>query len=101
MNPFIAIAAAIILLGIALYLILIGRFNPIEPQIVTLTEPIRLLGLEIRTNDKDIYKDVGRVASSFNEIKKKFDDGNEITHRNSIAPPNAENDFNPGTHIRM
>jgi predicted transcriptional regulator YdeE len=71
MNPFIAIAAAIILLGIALYLILIGSFKPLEPQIVTLAEPIRLLGLEIRTNDKDIYKDVGRVASSFNEIKKK------------------------------
>ncbi len=71
MNPFIVIASAIILLGIALYLILIGSFKPIEPQIVMLSEPIRLLGLEIRTNDKDIYKDVGRVATAFNEIKKK------------------------------
>ena len=92
MNPFIAIAAAIILVGIALYLILIGRFNPIEPQIVTLKEPIRLLGLEIQTNDKDIYKDVGRVASSFNEIKKK----SPLPHlKQPWASINISRDYDP------
>ena len=92
MNPFIVIATAIILLGIALYLILIGTFKPIEPQIVTLSEPIRLLGLEIRTNDQDIYKDVGRVAASFNEIKDKF----PLPHlKQPWASVNISRDYDP------
>ncbi len=49
---------------------LIGNIDKKEPQIVKLNEPIKLIGLEISTNDKDIYKDVGRVAAKFNEIKK-------------------------------
>jgi AraC family transcriptional regulator len=59
-----------IVISFALYFILIGNIDKSEPRIVKLDKPIRLIGLEINTNDKDIYKDVGKVANQFNEIKK-------------------------------
>lgn len=71
MNPFIIVIAALIIIPFTLYLVLIGNFRKIEPRIVRLQKPILLLGTEIRTNDRDIYKDVGRVSARFNEIKKK------------------------------
>lgn len=70
MKAAILIVLSVITLLIILYFILIGNFDKIKPQIVTLNEPIKLIGLEITTNDKDIYTDVGKVASEFNEIKK-------------------------------
>ncbi len=72
MLKIILILLAIIIVLVVLYMIFIGNIDKKEPQIVTLKEPIKLIGLEIDTNDKDIYKDVGRVASSFNEIKKNY-----------------------------
>jgi AraC family transcriptional regulator len=70
MKTVILIILSIIIILIILYILLIGNIDKIEPQIVKLNEPIKLIGIEIKTNDKDIYKDVGRVASNFNEIKK-------------------------------
>jgi AraC family transcriptional regulator len=70
MKTVLLIVLIVIILLIALYFLLIGNIDKTEPQIVKIDEPIKLIGLEITTNDKDIYKDVGRVASNFNEIKK-------------------------------
>ncbi len=70
MKTIIVIVSAVVIILIALYFILIGNIDKVEPQIVKLNEPIKLIGIEINTNDKDIYEDVGRAASTFNEIKK-------------------------------
>ena len=70
MKAIVIIVIAVIIFLIALYFILIGNIDKKEPEIVKLNEPIKLIGIEINTNDNDIYKDVGRVASEFNEIKK-------------------------------
>jgi predicted transcriptional regulator YdeE len=70
MKTVLIIVIVVILIAITLYFILIGNNDKSEPKIVKLNEPIKLIGLEINTNDKEIYKDVGLVASKFNEIKK-------------------------------
>jgi len=70
MKTVLIIVIVVIVIAISLYFILIGNIDKSEPQIVKLNEPIKLIGIEINTNDKDIYKDVGLVASKFNEIKK-------------------------------
>jgi AraC family transcriptional regulator len=70
MKTIIIIVLAVIFVLTALYIILIGNIDKSEPKIVKLNEPIKLIGIEINTNDKDIYKDVGLIASKFNEIKK-------------------------------
>ena len=31
-----------------------------------------MIGIEVHTNDNDIYKDVGRIASEFSELKKRM-----------------------------
>jgi predicted transcriptional regulator YdeE len=59
-----------IVVVIVLYYVFIGNIDKSEPKIIKLEKPIQLIGLKINTSDKDIYKDVGRVAAMFNEIKK-------------------------------
>jgi len=94
MKTIIIIILAVILLLIALYIILIGNIDKKEPQIVKLDEPIKLIGLETNTNDKDIYKDVGRVASKFNEIKMN----NPIPYlKHPWASINISKDYNVET----
>lgn len=56
---------------IVAYYILIGNIDKSEPKIISLYEAIQIIGLEINTNDKDIYKDVGKVANDFNDIVKE------------------------------
>lgn len=70
MKTFISIVFVAIISMILLYFLLIGNIIKDEPQIVKLSDPILLIGIEINTNDKDIYNDVGRLASKFNELKK-------------------------------
>ena len=71
MRNTLIIVFTVVVLFVALYHFLIGNFRKPEPEIVKFNEPIKVIGLEIKTNDKDIYKDVGRVASQFNAIKEK------------------------------
>jgi predicted transcriptional regulator YdeE len=73
MNMFtvLLIVAGIFLVCLVLYHTLIGNIDQAEPGIVRLDEPIHLVGMEIQTSDKKIYKDVGRVAAEFNEAKKR------------------------------
>lgn len=94
MKTILIILAALIILIVILYFILIGRFEKIEPQIITLDEPIKLIGLGINTNDSAIYKDVERVATRFNEIKKS----NPIPHlKKPWASINISKDYNVET----
>lgn len=56
---------------LALYYIFIGNPDKCEPEIVKLNEPIKLIGIEVQTDDKSIYKDAGRITKRFNEIKSR------------------------------
>jgi predicted transcriptional regulator YdeE len=94
MKTILVIVLAVIILLIVLYNILIGNIDKKEPQIVKLNEPIKLIGIEINTNDKNIYKDVGLVASKFNEFKKS----NPIPYlKQPWASINISKDYNVET----
>jgi len=71
MKTILIILIVVILIAITLYFILIGNIDKSEPKIIKLDKPIHIIGLEINTNDKDIYKDVRKVASDFNDIINK------------------------------
>ncbi len=71
MKTILIILIVAILIAITSYFIFIGNIDKSEPKIVKLDKPIHIIGLEINTNDKDIYKDVGKVASDFNDIINK------------------------------
>ena len=94
MKTIFIIVTTVIVITITLYFILIGNIDKSEPKIVKLDKPIKLIGLEINTNDKDIYKDVGMIASKFNEIKKN----NPIPYlKQPWASVNISKDYNVET----
>jgi len=81
----------VILIVITAYFILIGNIDKSEPKIVKLDEPIQIIGLEINTNDKDIYQDVGKLASDFNDIVNKYPIQNK---KEPWARLNVSKDYN-------
>jgi len=48
------------------------KIDKVEPQITTLKEPTYIVGISVCTNDKDIYKDAGRIGMEFETLKKKI-----------------------------
>lgn len=46
-----------------------GRINNIEPKIVTLDKPIKATGLSVRTDMKNIYRDVSQVLKKYMSYK--------------------------------
>jgi predicted transcriptional regulator YdeE len=40
-----------------------------EPEIVTLTEPIKMIGVSLRTNQKNVYRDSQVLGQHYNKIK--------------------------------
>jgi len=71
MKTTLIILVVAIAVVIVLYYVLIGNIDKSEPEIVKLEDPIQLIGLKINTSDKNIYEDVGKVATEFNNIKGK------------------------------
>jgi len=63
----ISIAVVIV---VVLYFVLIGNIDTSDPEIISLDTPIQILGIEIKTSDKAIYKDVEKVAKRFKAIKE-------------------------------
>ena len=47
------------MLAVALYAMHIGSIDKTNPTIVTFAEPMHVIGIEINTSDREIYKDVG------------------------------------------
>ncbi len=77
---------------IVLYFVLVGNTDRSEPKIITLDQPIYVIGLEINTDDKAIYKDVLKVATQFNAIKKNY----PVTSlKEPWASINISKDYNP------
>ncbi len=92
MKIFLTILIVVTLITIASYFLLIGNIDKSEPKIITLDEPIHIIGLEINTDDKNIYKDVGKLAGKFNDIVNK----NPVPNKKEPwARLNVSKDYNP------
>jgi predicted transcriptional regulator YdeE len=63
--------AVIMLILVVLYIVLIGNIKKAAPEIVKIARPIQFIGLSVRTSDKSIYQDVGKVTAEFNRITKE------------------------------
>ena len=48
---------------------LVGTIEQVEPRIVTLSEPIKMIGVSTRTGMKTIFKDAARLGQEYKKIK--------------------------------
>jgi len=55
--------------AILLFESLIGGIERVEPRIVTLGEPIKMIGVSTRTGMKTIFKDAARLGQEYKKIK--------------------------------
>lgn len=92
MKPALLIIGTVLFLIFIMYFLLIGNFKKQKPEIVLLDKPVVLAGLEIKTNDRAIYKDVGIVAAEFNRIKQEHPIPNL---KDPWAAVNISKDYNP------
>lgn len=49
-----------------------GAGETIEPNIITLNEPIKAVGLSIETNMKTVYKDILVILKKYMDYKNQF-----------------------------
>ena len=92
MKIFLLILITLLLLLFVSYWILIGPAEKPNPEIITLQEPVYIVGLGIATNDRDIYKDVEAIAAKFKVLKGE----NSIMHlKQPWASINISRDYNP------
>jgi len=61
---------SLVIFGRLAMFFLFGKIENVEPKIVTLKEPIKFVGLSIKTSTKKIYKDVPKLGKEFNRIKE-------------------------------
>jgi predicted transcriptional regulator YdeE len=55
--------------AILLFDFLVGTVEKVEPKIVTLSEPIKMIGVSTRTGMKTIFKDAARLGQEYKKIK--------------------------------
>jgi AraC family transcriptional regulator len=65
----IIVLCSIILAAGLLFYVLIGSFEKVEPTIVTLQEPIRMIGVSTRTTMKTIFKDAANLGQKYKQVK--------------------------------
>lgn len=65
------ILATIIVVASILYFLFIGNFKKEVPKIVSLKEPIKMIGVSIRTTQKSIFKDAVTLGNEYKKIKDK------------------------------
>lgn len=68
MTLFIVICSIILVTGLLLYF-LIGPFEKVEPKIVHLNEPIKMIGISTRTGMKTIFKDAANLGQKYKQLK--------------------------------
>jgi predicted transcriptional regulator YdeE len=68
MAVFMVICSFILAAGLLFYL-LIGAFEKSEPKIVTLKEPIKMIGVSTRTGMKTIFKDAAGLGQKYKQVK--------------------------------
>jgi AraC family transcriptional regulator len=65
----ISLVALVLLVLWLLYYFLIGPFEKVEPKVVTLREPIKMIGVSTRTGMKTIFKDAAKLGQEYRKIK--------------------------------
>ena len=60
---------AVLAAAILLFEALVGGIEKVEPGIVTLGEPIKMIGVSTRTGMKTIFKDAARLGQEYKQIK--------------------------------
>jgi predicted transcriptional regulator YdeE len=65
----IILICSIILAAGLLFYFLIGPFEKSEPEIVTLKEPIKMIGVSTRTGMKTIFKDAENLGQKYKQVK--------------------------------
>lgn len=68
MIAFIVIAS-LILAAALLFYFFIGPFERSEPKIMTLKEPIKMIGVSMRTGLKTIFKDAANLGRRYKQVK--------------------------------
>ena len=68
MTVIIVLCSIILAAGILFY-VLIGSFEKVEPTIVTLQEPIKMIGVSTRTGMKTIFRDAARLGQKYRQLK--------------------------------
>lgn len=67
----IIVICSIILAAGLLFFFLIGPFEKSEPEIVTLNEPIKMIGVSTRTGMKTIFKDASKLGQKYKQLKEQ------------------------------
>ena len=65
----IIVLCSIILVAGLLFYFLIGPLEKSEPKLVTLKEPIKMIGVSTRTGMKTIFKDAANLGQKYKQIK--------------------------------
>jgi predicted transcriptional regulator YdeE len=56
------------IVSILLYFLLVGSFKKEEPRIVILSEPLKMVGVSIRTTQKTIFKDAVTLGNEYKKV---------------------------------
>lgn len=66
-----AIIASLLIIGGVIMSFLLNKIDDIEPEIVTLQESIRFVGLSVNTDVKKIYRDAAKLGKDYVGFKEK------------------------------
>ncbi|MBN1694875.1 GyrI-like domain-containing protein [candidate division WOR-3 bacterium] len=69
-KAIIVLILALILIGGLAMSFLLNKIGDTEPEIVTLQEPIKFVGLSVKTDVKSIYKDATQLGKDYSQFKK-------------------------------
>jgi AraC family transcriptional regulator len=65
------VIAIIFIVALILYFLLIGYFKNDEHRIVALKDPIKMIGVSIRTTQKTIFKDAVTLGNEYKKVKEQ------------------------------
>jgi AraC family transcriptional regulator len=68
MTVLIVLCSIILVAGLLFYF-LIGPLEKSEPKLVTLKEPIKMIGVSTRTGMKTIFKDAAKLGQEYKQVK--------------------------------
>ncbi len=67
----VTVIGIIFIVVLILYFLLIGSFKKDEPGIVSLKDPIKMIGVSIRTTQKTIFKDAVTLGNEYRKVKEQ------------------------------
>jgi predicted transcriptional regulator YdeE len=73
MKTIVVLILALMLIGGLAMSFLLNKIGDTKPEIVTLQETIKFVGLSVKTDDKKIYKDAAQLGKNYSQFKKNHD----------------------------